>query len=95
MFRHDRESFGGGLFMYVNESIPVKQLNSHKDDSEILFLEINLRLRKWMTGGAYEPPYQSKSVFLETLFGNLPLYLGTYKNVTLFGDFNLTPEDKD
>ena len=44
MFRHDRDSFGKGLCMYVNESIPVKQLNSHKDDSETLFLESNPRL---------------------------------------------------
>ena len=56
MFRHDRDSFGGGLCMYVNENIPVKQLNSHKDDSETLFLEINLRLRKWLIVGAYKPP---------------------------------------
>ena len=48
MFRHDTDSFGGDLCMYFNESIPVKQLNSHKDDSKTLFLEINLRLRKWL-----------------------------------------------
>ena len=28
--------------MYLNESIPVKQPNSHKDDSETLFLDIKL-----------------------------------------------------
>ena len=32
MFKHNRDSFGGGLCMYVNESVPVKQVNSHKDD---------------------------------------------------------------
>ena len=32
MFRHDRDSFGGDLCMYVNESIPVNQLNSGKND---------------------------------------------------------------
>ena len=65
MFRHDRDSFGGGLSMYVNDSIPVKQLNSHKDDSETLFLEINLRLRKWLIVGLNKPPDHSKSVLLE------------------------------
>ena len=40
--------------MYVNERIPIKQLNSQKDDSETLFLEINLRLRKWLI------PYRGK-----------------------------------
>ena len=53
--------------MYINESIPVKQLNSHKEDSETLFLEINLRLIKLLIVGAYKPPDQSKSVVLESL----------------------------
>ena len=44
MFRHDRDSFGGGLCMYVNEIIPVKQLNSHIDGSETLFLDGNKRV---------------------------------------------------
>ena len=56
MFRHDRDSFGGGLCMYVNESVPVKQLNSHKDESETLFLEINLRSKKSLMGDIYKHP---------------------------------------
>ena len=40
--------------MYVNANIPVKQLNSCTDDSETIFLEINLRLRKWLILGAYK-----------------------------------------
>ena len=81
--------------MYVNENIPVKQLNSHKDDSETLFLEINLRLRKWLIVGAYKPPDQSKLLFLESLSKSLSIYLDTYENVILLGDFNMTPEDKN
>ena len=53
--------------MYINERIPVKQLNSHKEDSETLFLEINLRLIKLLIVGVYKPPDQSKYVFLESL----------------------------
>ena len=81
--------------MYVNESIPVKQLNSHKDDSKTLFLEINLRLRKWLIVGAYKPPDQSKLLFLESLSKSLSIYLDTYENVILLGDFNMSPEDKN
>ena len=55
MFRQDRDSFGGGQCMNVNKSIPVKQLHSHKDDSETLFLKLKLRLRKWLILGAYKP----------------------------------------
>ena len=81
--------------MYVNESIPVKQQNSRKDDSETLFLEINLRFRKWLIVGAYKPPDQSKSVFLESLSKSLSIYLDTYENVILLWDFNIIPEDKN
>ena len=81
--------------MYVNESIPLKRLNSHKDDSENLFLETNLRLRKWLIVGAHKPPDQSKSVFLENSSKSLSIYLDPYENVILLGDFNMTPEDKN
>ena len=50
--------------MYINERISVKQLNSQKEDSEILFVEISLLLRKSLIVGAYKPPDQRKSVFL-------------------------------
>ena len=80
---------------YVNENIPLKQLNSQKDDSETLFLEINLHLRKWLIIGAYKSPDQSKSVFLESLSKSLFIYLDTCENVILLGDFNMTPEDKN
>ena len=82
--------------MYINESIPVKQLNSHKEDSETLFLEINLRLIKLLIVGAYKPPDQSKSVFFRKfIYRSLSMYLGTYENVILLGDFNMTSEDKN
>ena len=59
------------------------------------FLEINLRLRKWLIVDAYKLPDQSKSVFLEKLSKSLFIYLDTYVNVILLGDFNMTPEDKN
>ena len=81
--------------MYVNERILVKQLNLNKDGSETLFIEINLRLRKWLIVGVYKPPGQRKSVFLESLSERLSIYLDTHENVILLGDFNMTPEDKN
>ena len=77
MSRHDRDILGGGLCICTNESIPVKQTNSRKDDSEILFLEINLCLRKWLIVGADKPSGQSKSVFLG-LSKSLSKYLNTF-----------------
>ena len=74
MLRHDRNSFGGGLCMYVNETIPMKQLSSYKNDSATLFLEIL---------EVYKHSDQSKSVFLESLSKNVSIYLDTCEKMIL------------
>ena len=91
----ERDSFGRDLCMYVNGRIPVKQLNSHKHYSETLFLEINLRLRKWLIVGPYKPPDQSKLIFLLSLSKNLSIYVDKFENVVLLGDFDMTTQDKN
>ena len=40
-------------------------------------------------------PDNSKSVVFESLFKSICIYLDTYKNVILFGDFSMNPEDKN
>ena len=44
MFQRGRKCFGGGLCLYVKESIASKQLNSHKEniDVEVIYLEVNI-----------------------------------------------------
>ena len=44
MFLRDRNCFGGGLCLYVKDSIASKQLNSHKEniDAEAIYVEINI-----------------------------------------------------
>ena len=49
--------------MYVNEIIPVKQLNLRKDYSELLFVEINLSLRMWLKVDADKLQDQNKIFF--------------------------------
>ena len=96
MFRQDRNCFGGGLCIYVKENIASKQLNLHLDkETEAIYLEINIRSRKWLIVGLYKPPSQNNSLFLENMSKNLSRYLDSYENITLLGDFNMTPEDKN
>ena len=90
MFRHNGNSFGGGLRIHDNKGIPVKQLNSRKDESETLFLVINLCLRKRLIVSAYKPPEQMKSVFMSK---SVHIYLDAYENVILL-DFSKTLKDK-
>ena len=68
MFRQDRNCFGGGLCIYVKENIASKQLNLHLDkETEAIYLEINILLRKWLIVGLYKSPSQNNSLFLEKM----------------------------
>ena len=95
MFRQDRNCFGGGLCIYVKENIASKQLNLHLDkETEAIYLETNIRSRKWLIVGLYKPLSQNNSLFLGNMSKNLSRYLDSYENITLL-DFNMTPEDKN
>ena len=95
MFRQDRNCFGGGLFIR-RKNIAPKQLNLKFDkETQAIYLEINIRLRKWLIIGLYKPPSQYNSLFLKNISTNLSRYLDSYENTTLLGDFNMTPEDKN
>ena len=74
----------------------AKQLNLHLvKETEAIYLEINILLRKWLIVGLYKPPSQNNSLFLENMSKNLSRYLDSYENITLLGDFNLNLEDKN
>ena len=96
MFSQDRNCFERGLCICVKENVASKQLNLHLDkETEVIYLEINIRLRKWLIVGLCKPPGQNNSLFLENMSKNLSRYLDSSENITLLGDFNLTPEDKN
>ena len=96
MFRQDRNCFGGGLCIYVKENIASKQLNLHLDkETEAIYLEINIRLRKRLIVVLYQPPSQNNSLLLENMLKNVSRYLDIYENITLLGDFNMTPKNKN
>ena len=68
MFRKDRNCFGGGLCIFVKENIASKQLNLHLDkETEAIYLEINILLRKWLIVGLYKSPSQNNSLFFEKM----------------------------
>ena len=76
MFRQDRNCFGGGLRIYLKENITSKQLNLHLEkETEAIYLEINILLRKWLIVGLYNPPSQNNSLFLENMSKNLSKYV--------------------
>ena len=47
-FRLDRNKNGGGIMLYVREDIPARLISVEKSPIEAMFIEINLRNRKWL-----------------------------------------------
>ena len=95
IFRRDRNCFGGGLALYVNEIIPCKILSENDlgNNHELIFLEISLMSRKWLIIGLYKPPTLNEIMFLESLSKILNRLSCRYENMILIGDFNLTVEN--
>ena len=89
--RKDRVLGGGGLLMYINDSIPSRKLEEQTtpDDIEIVRVEINLKKQKWVIIGIYNPPNMNNKYFLDHLCKTIDLYNKKYDNVVSMGDFNL------
>ena len=81
-YRLDRNSVGGGIFVYVREGISSKLISVNFQNREGFFQEINLRKRKWIIGFSYNPHASSISHVSPI---SLPV---TRKNFLLVGDFN-------
>ena len=55
-YRQDRHANGEGIMLYVKEDIPSKLLLNNQDSEiEDMFVEINLRSKKWLIRGTYNP----------------------------------------
>ena len=60
-FRRDRNRFGGGLMLYINDNIPCRPLNEHpkSPDLELIVFELHQSKRKRLFLGIYKPPCQN------------------------------------
>ena len=88
-YRFDRNRNGGGVFIYVREDIPSRELKIHNtpEDIESIFIEINLIKTKWLFCGCYHPPSQSDQYFFENIGKALDKY-SKHDKFMLVGDFN-------
>ena len=85
-YRLDRNCNGGGLIIFVREDIPSK-LIENSNSIEGIFLEINVRERKWLLCGSYNPHKNLISQHLSVISKSLDTLLTKY-DVFLMGDFN-------
>ena len=80
--------------MYIREDIRSKILRySSNCDIETLLVEINLRKRKWLLNGSYNPNKSQISHHLECLNSLLDEYSKKYESYVFIGDFNVNTSD--
>ena len=91
--RNENGGNGGGVLVYVSEAIPCRKLaiQSSATNLEGIFLEINLRKKKWLVFGGYNHNKLNAVNFLTNLRHTLDHYMSQFDNVLLLGDFNLEP----
>ena len=94
--RKDRNKDGAGIFSYINEDIPFKFIRSKQQPGnlEVLTLEIILNKMKIFFMGLYKPRSFNEEDYLFHLNNANNFFCTTYENVTLIGDFNMTPENQ-
>ena len=51
---------GSGVLLYIREDIPCKELKLHRhpNDTEGIFVGVNLKKTKWLLFITYHPPSQ-------------------------------------
>ena len=65
----DRNIFGGGLCPYLAEDIPSKQIRIKLIERlESMYIEVNLRKRKWLVTGIYKRPQSCGKMFVKRSF---------------------------
>ena len=88
--RLDRSSDGGGVLLYVRDDIPSRLLTDYKikDNVELFFVEVHIRKKKWLLSCSYNPHKSNISNHLHHLNKGLDVYLKSYDNILIMGDFN-------
>ena len=76
IFRLDRNRFGGGLILYINENVPCKPLHEHAPlpNFEVIAIEFYQNNEKWLLLGLQKPPNQKMSDFIQNLSLILDLF---------------------
>ena len=92
-YRLDVSEKSGGIFVYINSSIPSRQLHCGNLNLFIqaALFEINLREDKWLVISVYTPPSQKRECFLNELDKMIDYFPVSLDNHVIIGYFNLEP----
>ena len=90
IFRNDRNIFGGGVAIYIQNHIPAKvRVDLMVSGIEALWLEVHLaHCKRFIVGCVYRPPSSSVQ-YVEELCSVLLNVTDTAKDIFVLGDFNI------
>ena len=79
-FRLDRNSSGAGIMLFVREDIPSKILSEYKPNSSVenIFIEINLRSKKWLLSCSYNPNLAFLNNHIQIISAGIHFYSSKY-----------------
>ena len=86
----DRMMHDGDLMLFVREDITSTLLPNIDPSGNIqnIVVEINLRSKKWLISGSYNPNVSHIQNHTVNLSKNLDFYSSKYENFIVIGDFN-------
>ena len=88
-FREDRNDRGGGLILFIRDHIPCRRIKvDFTPKIEAIVIEINLKKRKWLLFGIYNPRKDMITNHLDSIGKQLNTLCENYENFILIGDFN-------
>ena len=74
--------------VYVRNDIVNRKLTNNSANIEGIFIEINLRSKRWLLFAGYNNLKSNITNYLSELGRQLDNHLGKYDNILLIGDFN-------
>ena len=92
-FRISRNEFSGDLLVFIRKDIPCSILNIKQLTIEVLFIEINLRKKKWLLFCSYNPHKNLIVAHLREIQVALDVLSSKYENIIIIGDFNSEPKE--
>ena len=95
VFRYDRNRFGGGLLLFVNDKMQSRFLSKYFIffETDIMAIELHQNKSKWLFWCAYKPPNQNDWVFVEPISVIMNKYSAQYEHIVIFGDFIMSIEN--
>ena len=87
VFRKDRDRHGGGVMVLVKTSIHAVRREDIENDSELLWVSVNLQSSAFLLGVFYRPPRCSDHTNLLLMFLHRPIsfYVGILMPLILIG----------